>query len=85
MVPCDTNAQLYGSHGNPFSNIRLPWLFQPKRLPTSVLHDSLRRSITSNASGPSKTLSGLDNRSDWKERNAVTYFNKTLQAHLTEK
>ena len=37
MVPCDTNAQLYGSHGNPFLNMRLRWLSQPKRFPTPVL------------------------------------------------
>ena len=37
VVPDDTNVQWYGSHGNSFQNMRLPWLSQPKRFPAPEL------------------------------------------------
>ena len=37
VVPCDTNAQLHGSHGKPLLNMSLLWLSQPKRVPTPAL------------------------------------------------
>ena len=33
-------SRLYGSRGNPFLNMRLSWLSQPKRLPTPALENA---------------------------------------------
>ena len=46
VVPCDTNAQLHESYGNPFLNMRVSWLSQPIRFLTPGLHCLLRKCVT---------------------------------------
>ena len=38
LLPCGTNAQLYGSHGNPISHMRLLWLCQSKQFQNPGLY-----------------------------------------------
>ena len=44
VVPCDTDAQLYGSHGKPFLSMRLLWLYKAERFPPPRL--SVQTSLT---------------------------------------